>query len=259
MDTGKNPSPSNTGMFSKTLKIAASAVSGLNPISDPSMNTTSQVSDSDGALADGAPRMVRLTEDEMLAIAGVPPMYRAMAKDPINDRAGHIRIMELAVMFEAAPRLVYIHGGVGTGKTHMGTWLWWMLYKTKVELYHVRPRPSQFVPQARWVSGYQFAQEMKAYSRDGFSVLDQLHDYTRAQMECLIVDDIFADRATDTDYANLTQLVEMRRNMLYQHTVLTGNLNLMQITERSERLADRLAGEVVVYFDGGSWRLRMAK
>jgi DNA replication protein DnaC len=194
--------------------------------------------------------VVETPEHVFLAECGVPEKYREFANNPISDRAGHREIMETETLGIMMPNLIYISGGVGTGKSHMATWLWWQIAKAKFY------EASGFPHQARWTDGYSFTSEMKRFSEEKFSVLEQLHEYTRHQMRTLLIDDVFADRATDVDYQNLAQLVEIRRNDIAQHTILTGMLSLYEIKKRSERLADRLAGGKVIVCEGPSWRLR---
>lgn len=242
----ENQYPTTTSAFSNSLRTLKLDDSKLPNCAETSGNTTSDQSGS---------RTVYLTERDALGICGVPENYREFAITPILDREGHKKLHALSTLGVDAPDVVYVHGGVGTGKTHMATYLWWIIHRSKLGVYRAEKRYNLFEPQARWLSGYQFIHEMKEYSRETFNVLQTLKEFTRPQLATLLVDDVFADgRASDADIANVTQLVEARRTRIAHHTILTGNLDLIEMREKSERLADRLAG-AALYIGGVSHRL----
>lgn len=155
------------------------------------------------------------------------------------------------------PALVVLYGENGNGKSHMGTWLFSQRMAAAHAGFNARLaagelRDREFPPTGLWVQANRITAALKAFSRGGFDYERDIAEYTRP--EVLLIDDLFADGATDYDAANLTEVVD-RRLSSGKTTIITSNKGPIDIGEvYSRRLADRLAGGEVVRFTGISHR-----
>lgn len=139
---------------------------------------------------------------------------------------------------------LYIHGTVGTGKTHIA-------YAIKKQYEKVMGRTATF-----WSTTELFA-EMKAdfdrHRLDKQHTLDNLMESTRL----LILDDIGAEKPTEWVQEQFYLLINKRYNEMHP-TIFTSNLS---ISELSAQLGDRIASRIVemcniVRLDGTDRRLQ---
>jgi len=186
--------------------------------------------------------------------SGVPRKALNFCGDVLTGRDEYVSVIDLGAVYpDTVPPVVYLTGSNGNGKTHMGTWLFarWLLILAIRWL----DNRSGWEPLGRWTTGMALSQSLKNFSQDGFDVQRAFGELTRKQLRLLMIDDVFADKATETDIANIAELVERRKNAGLM-TILTGNKTVVDVErEYSIRLAERLLDGRVIRFAGKSHRL----
>lgn len=213
------------------------------------------------------PRAFAIDWRSALIWYGVPSLYAGMALTRLHGRPEFDQVAAFAVPQERIvgvlrdsrwqPDLVILYGENGNGKSHMGTWLFSQRIAAALASFNTRMKAGtldvgEFPPSGLWVQANRITAALKAFSRGGFDYERELAEYTRPAV--LMVDDLFADGASDYDAANLTELID-RRLSAGKATIITSNKGPIDIGEAySRRLADRLAGGEVVRFTGKSHR-----
>lgn len=202
----------------------------------------------------------------MLVWCGVPPIYASMALSRLTGRPEFDAVARCAVPRAIEdnvrkenwlPPLVVIYGENGNGKTHMGTWLFSQRMAQAHAAFNARLKSAtlavgEFPPTGMWVQANRITSALKAFSRGAFDFEREMSQYTMPAV--LMIDDLFADGASDYDAANLTELIE-RRMSAARATIITSNKGPIDIGEAySRRLADRLSDGEVVRFTGTSHR-----
>lgn len=160
------------------------------------------------------------------------------------------------------PLVVYLFGLNGNGKTHMGTWLFWIWHarqmkgwREAVDNGRAGIGTQMFQPRALWTTERSMTEALKAYNDERFSFHEQALHFTAP--EILMIDDVFTERTSETDVSNVTDILETRRNA-GRITIITSNRGPIEIADRfSARLAERLVDDaLVVEFTGVSHRMK---
>jgi DNA replication protein DnaC len=157
------------------------------------------------------------------AEAATWPRYRRVAT-PDTLREGLSRL--------DASTSVFLHGPVGTGKTHQA-WAWWRRWYESQEEHQDWARASvQF-----YTAPDLFDQIRRSYRDEPFVLGRSL----------LVIDDLGAERATDWVLEQVQRIIDERWRNCWPMFV-TSNYTLSQIGERiGERVASRLAGACEVF------------
>lgn len=185
----------------------------------------------------------------------MPTRYIAFTHGALEGLPEFDEIIALGMMLPDPGTVMYIYGPNGNGKTHMATWLFGQWLALLQAVWHRDKPAKEFPPQGVWISGYDLTQRLKNYSRENFDAQREFQEFTRRQLKVLLIDDVFADRATETDVANIAELVEQRRTRELA-TIMTGNHSQLDIEQRySVRLTERVLEGRMVRFTGKSHRL----
>lgn len=143
--------------------------------------------------------------------------------------------------FDIRKNNLYIHGPVGTGKTHLAGALVRIFIERKKRVEFIRP--PQLMRQFR---GKEAAEEERL-----------LWNYAAADL--LVLDDLGVGRATEFANQILYEIVGLREENYINGLIVTSNLSLAEIEEKSgeARLTDRLGGICEVFkVAGNSMRTR---
>lgn len=152
--------------------------------------------------------------------------------------------------------VVYLWGANGNGKTHMASWLFSHWHARNLQKFNadMESRARGWYPSARWATCNTITAALKNFSRDDFDFEREMRFYSRPDV--LMIDDLWADRATQVDVQNVVEIIETRTTN-GRRTVITGNHNPATIhADISRRFGDRLNDHLVVEFTGGSYRLQ---
>lgn len=178
----------------------------------------------------------------------MPRQIVDMAESPLTGEPEYDAVRALS---KQNKKLVTLYGPNGNGKTHMGSWLFSMWYAGAM-YYWSQDTVGRWQPSALWTKANQISAALKNFSRGGFDFQREFELFARPYI--LMIDDLYAEGASDFDNTNLVELIETR----LQHkrrTIITTNLSLVDIAERfSPRLADRMRGGEIVRFNGLSHR-----
>lgn len=152
-------------------------------------------------------------------------------------------------------RTVYLWGPNGNGKTHMGSWLFSTRHAMAMHRYHrdMTTKLSGWYPSARWATSNMITAALKNFSARNFDFEREQRIYTTPDL--LLIDDLWADRATEVDVQNIVEIVDVR-TANGRRTILTGNHSPIDIETRfSRRFADRLYDGLMIEFTGASHRM----
>lgn len=125
---------------------------------------------------------------------------------------------------EKEPCNIYIHGGVGTGKTHIA--------------YALAKKHDEVTQWTRFWNVTELLYEIRRdFNREDGKKADYLLDFSGL----LILDDIGAEKPTEFVAETLYMIVNNRYNNLWP-TIFTSNLSLADLAERiGDRTASRIA------------------
>lgn len=152
--------------------------------------------------------------------AAIPTLYRSAAISDFNKG-----VVDLVLAAQMASRSVWIHGGTGTGKTHLGV----AILKDSLS----KRQNCVFVSLADLV------EQIK--SRFGGQGGDDPFE-AACKVDVLVLDDIAAERATTFAVDVFSRLVDYRYNWTKQ-TIFTSNANPAQLgAEYGGRIVSRLVG-----------------
>lgn len=182
---------------------------------------------------------------------GVPPLVYTMIEKKLEGRPEFDELMRIANAPEK-PGTITIYGPNGNGKTHMGTLLFafivWRVKKTAQE----QGRDNGYTSSSLWTSANKIGLRMKNFGRDHFDLEQEMKVFTDPVI--LMIDDLYAEGASEYDNRILVDLLEQRIND-YKTTIITTNMTIQDIEQKySPRLADRLRGGEIVRFTGVSHR-----
>lgn len=196
-------------------------------------------------------RTVQIPWDSWLITCGMPRRIVEMARAPLTGRSCYDAVRR-AVNTDAPT--VYLWGTNGNGKTHMASWLLSRWHLTAMQAYQgdSDARFSGWQPTARWATCGDITSALKNFSKGNFDYDREMRAFSRPDV--LMIDDLWADRATEYDVASIVELVEARRNHNLR-TIITGNHGARDLIDISRRFADRLAEGLVIEFDGKSHRI----
>ena len=144
---------------------------------------------------------------------------------------------------------LYIHGDTGRGKSYLASAV---LRKVLPELIVEYETDAKF--NARWVRASRFLLEAQASwnDRTALSTMRVVNDY--GKMGFLVLDDLGAERGTDTSRAFLTDLIEDRQGN-ERPMVVTSNLTLERLDSWEPRIASRLSTYLPIHMDGPDRRV----
>lgn len=182
-----------------------------------------------------------------ITAAGIPPRYRAVTVDQLS-----VGQRTIAAEWTVGPRCgnVYLCGAAGVGKTHTaaamlgaalargltGRWvnLPWLFASLRDRLAAEGPRGGQF--------------SMKKAVRE------------LVEVDCLVLDDLGAHRATEWAIEVLYLVLDQREAENVSGLLITSNLHLADVTKVfGDRIADRMkAGARILELTGDSRRTRRA-
>lgn len=177
---------------------------------------------------------------------GMPYMYlRSDESDYDND---------LQKWFQTNNSL-FIHGGVGTGKT----WLMSALMRKSIieNAYHYDGKVL-YKNDSLFVSFPEIAMKIRASMNSKTSETEDTIVNKYGKIKNLFLDDIGAEKSSEYMQSILFMLIEMRNTGRDQRTVITSNLNLNMLAQQhGERVASRIAEMCdVVKLSGSDRRLR---
>lgn len=188
-----------------------------------------------------------------LISTGMPRRIAEMVAEPLVSE-GYFKAVIRAATSEHL--LVYLWGANGNGKTHMGSWLFSQWHAANLRRFYgdMETQVRAWYPSARWATCNALVAALKNFSRDDFDFEREMRVYSRP--DTLMIDDLWADRATQVDVQNVVEIIETRANA-GRRTVITGNHNPATIhADISRRFGDRLNDHLVIEFTGGSHRLQ---
>lgn len=200
--------------------------------------------------------------EDHLRTLGIPTRLVAISAEPLRGEEYFEHVFTAAFAKWPWPSVVFLYGPNGNGKTHMGTWLFWMWHGRQMRGWSdARDRGEVgigtriFQPRAMWTTERSLTEALKAYNNERFSFREQAQVFVLP--EILMIDDVFTERTSETDVSNVTDILESRRNA-GKITIITSNRGPIEIADRySGRLAERLIDDaLVVEFTGSSHRMR---
>lgn len=208
-------------------------------------------------------RTVVVSWEQRLAWCGVPRALLSIAARPLRGMKEFERVIHLqAIPHDEFPPIVYLYGTNGNGKTHMGTWLFsrWLArgfrnYAAAIDESTDAFKAGVWLPTAVWRTFRGMAEAMKNYNAEGgFNFKETAREFIWPDL--LMIDDLFSDRASETDVANITHVIDSRLNQS-KPTIITSNHLPIMLEAYSPRLADRVADPLgTIHFTGGSHRLK---
>lgn len=161
--------------------------------------------------------------------------------EPTKDNADAVR--QAKFFLDGVHPGLYIHGGVGTGKTRLACSILNDLWKAGIRVRFFR------VPE--------LLQKLMPGADSTDQVFDQVVD-----IPVVTLDDVGANAGTDFSRRMLQSLFDARTDRSHR-TIWTSNLSLDELADflaEDARLPSRIAGECkVVELDGKDWRLLKAK
>lgn len=178
-----------------------------------------------------------------LSHAGIPALFRGLGFEDFDPRGFEDEVSAVRAYAETATehrQSLYLHGPVGTGKSHLA----------HAALQHIV---------AQGVSGYSITvPRLLDYLRkeDSGDYLDRMETLT----ECgaLLLDDVGAHKSTEWTTEKVFVVVDARVSAMLP-TIYTSNLTLDDLCAAPgwERIADRIAGSsIIVGFSGESYRIK---
>ena len=201
-----------------------------------------------------AEELSRLEEEEIrretsyiIRDAGIPPRYKAAKLSDFGEEVAR----QVSPFVEGHCHGAFVHGPVGTGKTHLGIA---MLKAAVVGAVRSRNRASTLV-----TSAPALLSEIRSSFRDGAALSEDDLIRRYSGVEFLLVDDLGVERGTDFAIQTLYLIVDARYTAM-RRTVFTSNLSVAEIAERlGDRIASRICGMgVVLHLDGKDRRLSPA-
>ncbi len=171
----------------------------------------------------------------------IPPQYRNAA---IADFPKHVEAVE-AWLASDLPGLVTLTGPCGTGKTRM---LYAIAQICREPM--VWDVPTLIVRVQR---------AMRLTVQDAFNYNEtHLIDRLIAHNRRVLLDDLGAEKTTDFVLQELYRLIS-QRELWEKPTLITTNLSMKALAVKlDDRIASRLAGGIVLGFEGGDYRLMEA-
>lgn len=195
-------------------------------------------------LSQMADEEIRRETAAILRSAGIPPRYKGAR---LSDFGGDV-VRQVSSFASGECHGAFIHGPVGTGKTHLGV----ALVKAAVEsAVREQRRASTLVTSAPALLA-----EIRSSFRDGATLSEDDLIQRYARTEYLLVDDLGVERGTDFAIQTLYLIVDARYTAM-RRTVFTSNLSVAEIAERlGDRIASRIVGMgCVLHLDGHDRRL----
>lgn len=167
--------------------------------------------------------------------AAIPTLYRSAAISDFNKG-----VVDLVLAAQMASRSVWIHGGTGTGKTHLGV----AILKDALS----KRQNCVFVSLADLV------EQIKA--RFGGQGGDDPFEAV-CKVDVLVLDDIAAERATPFAIDVLSRLIDYRYNWTKQ-TVFTSNAAPLELgKDYGSRIVSRIVGVcALVHLTGKDRRMK---
>jgi len=144
---------------------------------------------------------------------------------------------------------IFIFGDTGRGKSYLASAILRALLKDLIVEYETDAKFN-----AKWVRASRFLLEAQASwnDRTALSTMKVVKEYGTTGF--LVLDDLGAERGTDTSRAFLTDLIEERQGN-ERPTVVTSNLTLQAIDDWEPRIASRLSTYLPIHMDGSDRRL----
>jgi DNA replication protein DnaC len=176
--------------------------------------------------------------------AKIPLRYKA-AK--LSDFSGEV-VRQVSPFVDGHCHGIFIHGTVGTGKTHLGV----AASKAAViAAVKARSRASLLV-----TSAPALLSEIRSSFRESASLSEDDLIRKYSSVEFLLVDDLGVERSTDFAIQTLYLIVDARYTGM-RRTVFTSNLNIADIGDQlGDRIASRICGMgCVVPLNGKDRRL----
>ena len=180
----------------------------------------------------------------ILRDAGIPPRFKGATLADFGED-----VVRLVSPFASGQcQGAFIHGPVGTGKTHLSVAL---VKEAVCNAVRTRERASLLV-----TSAPALLSEIRSTFRDGAALSedDLIGRYSR--VEHLLVDDLGVERGTDFAIQTLYLIIDARYTAM-RRTVFTSNLDIVGVEERlGDRIASRIVGMgCVLRLDGRDRRL----
>lgn len=212
----------------------------------------------ENAVAEAPPdddRTVRVSWESELIASGFPRRIVEMAAHPLSGQPCFDAVRKAVHTMSTT---VYLWGTNGNGKTHMGSWLLSAWHAIAMRGYYgdAQQRVSGWRPSVRWSPCNEITAALRNFSKGHFDYDREMRAYSRPT--ALMIDDLWPDRATEMDVANIVELVELRRNSGLR-TIITSNHDARSLVALSRRFADRLGEGIVVQFTGRSHRVSNRK
>ena len=199
----------------------------------------------------GSEELSRLADEDIrretasiIRNAGIPTRYKAAKLSDFGEDVA----LQVSPFIEGQCEGAFIHGPVGTGKTHLGI----AMVKAAVGgAVRAQEQATLLV-----TSAPALLSEIRSSFRDGASLSEDDLIRRYASVKFLLVDDLGVERGTDFAIQTLYLIVDARYTAM-RRTVFTSNLSVAEIAERlGDRIASRICGMgVVLHLDGPDRRL----
>ncbi len=167
----------------------------------------------------------------------IPPQYQSAL---IADFPEHVETIE-AWLEDDLPGLMTFTGPCGTGKTRM---LYAIALRCRESMRWDVPTLIVKVQRGAMMV-------MDAFNQNRTRIIDRLIDHNHQ----VLLDDLGAEKTTDFILQELYRLIS-QRELWGKPTLITTNLSLDDLkTKLDDRIASRLAGGIVLRFEGNDYRV----
>jgi hypothetical protein len=189
---------------------------------------------------------------------GLPPMYEFAY---LSDFSSDIR-NQLYPFLKGVKRWVYIHGGVGRGKTHLAAALYKIIfgYDTKVRF---------------WTDKYDGMQSYFITPNEMMDLINDTYNPTSSTTKVklmgefctrpIVIDDLGVENNTGHTAAQLMTIINSRYNdggsMGGPITIITSNLSLKDLARKynDHHMPSRMADSVIILLNGPDLRLEKVR
>lgn len=173
----------------------------------------------------------------------VPKAYQTARIRDFADLPGAAALAE-------AKTGVFLTGRTGTGKTHLAT---------AIMVEHMKPdETGNRMNSVCWTDAPGLLCRIRSSFRDGRHETEMAIINEMVAYQCLLLDDLGAEKQTDWSAATLYTIIARRRNA-ERLTIVTSNHKLSEINEWEPRLASRLAEFSTIKLPEADRRLKRIK